>query len=43
LVLRAQMASVGKISHRCVFFTEGGEPFQTVYLPYNRWREVLET
>ena len=43
LALRERMAAAGKISHDCVFFTEGGEPFQTVFLPYNRWREVMET
>src|ERR1700691_3660865 len=43
LALRERMAAAGKISHNRVFFTEGGEPFQTVFLPYNRWREVMET
>jgi integrase len=43
LALRERMAAAGKISHDCVFFTEGGEPFLTVFLPYNRWREVMET
>jgi hypothetical protein len=39
------VAAAGKVSHRhrYIFFTEGGEPFQTVYLPYNRWRQVMET
>jgi len=43
LALRERMKAAGKIRHRCVFFTETGEPFQTVYLPYNRWREVMES
>ena len=37
------MVAAGKVKHDCVFFTAGGEPFQTLYLPYNRWREVMET
>jgi integrase len=43
LALRKRMAAAGQISHNCALFTEGGEPFQTVFLPYNRWREVMET
>jgi integrase len=43
LALRERMVAAGEVSHRCVFVTEGGDPFQTVYLPYNRWREVMET
>ena len=43
LALRERMVAAGKVRHKFVFFTEGGAPFQTVYLPYNRWREVLET
>ena len=43
LVLREQMAAAGKIHHECVFFTEDGEPFRTIYLPYNRWRRIMKT
>jgi len=43
LAMRERMAAAGKIGHDCVFFTEGGERFDTVFLPYNRWREVMET
>jgi integrase len=43
LALRERMAATSQISHDCVFFTEGGEPFQTVCLPCNRWRDVMET
>ena len=42
LGLRKQMVATGKIKHDSVFFVEGGEPFETLYLPYNRWREVME-
>jgi len=42
LVLREQMVATGKIHHECVFFTEDGEPFRTIYLPYNRWRRVMK-
>lgn len=42
MALRERMVAAGKIAHQYVFFTEGGEPFQKVYLPYNRWREVME-
>jgi integrase len=42
LTLRARMVAAGKINHRCVFFTTGGEPFRTVYLPYNQWRRVMK-
>jgi hypothetical protein len=31
------------VRHKFVFFTADGAPFETVYLPYNRWREVMET
>lgn len=43
LVLRGRMQAAGKINHDCVFFTASGSPFQTLYLPYNRWREVMES
>jgi len=43
LALRERMVAAGKIHHNHVFFSEGGEPLLTVYLPYNRWREVMET
>ena len=39
----AEWSLRAKFSHPCVFFTEGGEPFQTIYLPYNRWREIMDT
>jgi integrase len=43
LSLRERMVAAGKIHDDYVFFSEGGEPLLTVYLPYNRWREVMET
>ena len=43
LTLREGMIAAGKIHHDFVFFTEDGAPFETIYLPYNRWREVMET
>ncbi len=43
LSLREQMASAGMINHDFVFFTAVGEPFEKIFLPYNRWTEVLET
>src|ERR1039458_2799954 len=43
LAMRERMGAAGKIGHDRVFFTEGGEPFATVFLPYHRWREVMET
>ncbi len=42
MVLREQLVAAGKIGHKCVFFTADGSPFQTTYLPYNRWREVMD-
>lgn len=42
LVLRQQLVAKGVIQHECVFFTDGGKPFRTVVLPYNRWRRVLK-
>jgi hypothetical protein len=43
LALRERIAAAGKIRHSFVSFTEDGSPFETIYLPYNRWREVMET
>jgi hypothetical protein len=43
LALRERMVAAGKIRHQCVFFTEDGGPFRTLYLPYNRWRRVLKS
>ena len=37
------MVAAGQISHEFVFFNAVGEPFETTYLPYNRWTEVLAT
>ena len=36
------MVAAGKVDHSYVFFTANGEPFQTTFLPYNRWREVMD-
>jgi len=41
--LRERMVAAGKIRHKFVFFTADGTPFQTVYLPYNRWRDAVDT
>jgi integrase len=42
LALRERMVAAGKVDHSYVFFTADGEPFQTTFLPYNRWREVMD-
>jgi hypothetical protein len=41
LALRERTVVAGKIDHDYVFHTENGEPFRTVYLPYNRWRRGM--
>jgi len=43
LALRERMVAAGKIHHNYVFFAADGSPITTVYMPYNRWREVMET
>jgi integrase len=43
LALRERMIAGGKVRHTHVFFTAKGEPFETTYLPYNRWTEVMES
>lgn len=43
LSLRERLVAAGQVNHKSVFFTAVGEPFVKIFLPYNRWTEVLDT